>query len=226
MTYPMEYLQLTKDQEKQFERFADFLLAFNTHTNLTSIIDPTDVVIKHIEDSLALYHHVKWNGQSVLDVGTGAGFPGIVLLIMDPTIRLTLLEATSKKAVFLQAALDHLGLQATIVNERAETWIQSNRESFDIVTARAVAPLPVLVEWCVPFVKVGGVFIAMKGHVEDEVQQAQVALTQTKAVIDRIVSYELSQNKGSRTLVVIDKIETTPAMYPRANRLIQKEAMK
>lgn len=226
MIYPMEHLQLTKDQEAQFERFADFLLAFNTHTNLTSITDPTDVVIKHIEDSLALYHQIDWKGQSVLDVGTGAGFPGIVLLIMDPTIQLTLLEATAKKAVFLQAALDHLGLKATIVNERAEMWVQTNRESFDIVTARAVAPLPVLVEWCVPYVKVGGIFIAMKGHVEEEVHQAQAALSQTKAAIDRIVTYELSQNKGSRTLVVIDKIETTPAMYPRPNRLIQKEAMK
>lgn len=226
MTYPMDYLKVTKEQETLLERFADFLLAFNIHTNLTSITEPTDVVIKHFEDSLALYHHIKWNGQSVLDVGTGAGFPGIVLLIMDPTIQLTLLEATTKKAVFLQAVLDHLGLQAKVVNERAETWIQTQRESFDIVTARAVAPLPVLVEWCVPYVKVGGVFIAMKGHVDEEVQLAQAALTQTNASIDRIVSYELSQNKGSRTLVVIDKIETTPIIYPRANRLIQKEAIK
>jgi 16S rRNA (guanine(527)-N(7))-methyltransferase GidB len=205
MTYPMEHLKLTNDQEVQLERFVDFMLAFNAHTNLTSITEPTDIVIKHIEDSLALYHHVQWRGQSVLDVGTGAGFPGIVLLIMDPTIQLTLLEATTKKAVFLQAALDHLGLQARVVNERAETWISSHRESFDIVTARAVAPLPVLVEWCVPYVKVGGSFIAMKGHVEEEVLQANAALRQTNAEIGQIVAYELSQNKGSRTLVVIDK---------------------
>ena len=226
MTYPMEHLKLTNDQEVQLERFVDFMLAFNAHTNLTSITEPTDIVIKHIEDSLALYHHVQWRGQSVLDVGTGAGFPGIVLLIMDPTIQLTLLEATTKKAVFLQAALDHLGLQARVVNERAETWISSHRESFDIVTARAVAPLPVLVEWCVPYVKVGGSFIAMKGHVEEEVIQANAALRQTNAEIGQIVSYELSQNKGSRTLVVIDKIKTTPSIYPRPNRLIQKEAIK
>lgn len=226
MKYPMEHLNLTTEQATQFERYADFLLAFNTHTNLTSITEPTDVVIKHFEDSLALYHHHHWTSQSVLDVGTGAGFPGIVLLIMDPSIQLTLLEATAKKAVFLQQALDHLGLHAVVVNARAETWIQSKREAFDIVTARAVAPLPVLVEWCVPYVKVGGVMIAMKGHVEEEVHQAQAALMQTGASINRIVSYELSQNKGSRTLVVIDKIEPTPNMYPRANRLIQKEAIK
>jgi 16S rRNA (guanine527-N7)-methyltransferase len=145
---------------------------------------------------------------------------------MDPSIHLTLLEATTKKTIFLQQALDHLGLTATIVNERAEQWIQANRESFDLVTARAVAPLPVLVEWCVPYVKVGGRFIAMKGHVEEEVKQAKAALQQTGGALDVVVTYALSQNKGSRTLVVIDKIKKTPIMYPRANRLIQKEAIK
>jgi 16S rRNA (guanine527-N7)-methyltransferase len=222
----MDHLDITKEQMAQFERFADFLLAFNEHTNLTSITAPEDVVIKHMEDSLALYRYGTWSHKTVLDVGTGAGFPGIVLLIMDPSIHLTLLEATTKKTIFLQQALDHLGLTATIVNERAEQWIQANRESFDLVTARAVAPLPVLVEWCVPYVKVGGRFIAMKGHVEEEVKQAKAALQQTGGALDVVVTYALSQNKGSRTLVVIDKIKKTPIMYPRANRLIQKEAIK
>jgi 16S rRNA (guanine527-N7)-methyltransferase len=226
MRYPMDHLAITKEQMHQFERFLDFLLAYNLHTNLTSITERDEVVIKHIEDSLALYHHGQWANKRVLDVGTGAGFPGIVLLVMEPTIQLTLLEATKKKTTFLQQALDHLGLSATIVNERAEQWIQTNRESFDVVTARAVAPLPILVEWCVPYVKVGGTFIAMKGHVEDEVKKAKAAILQTGAALDFVVSYELSQNKGSRTLVIIDKIKKTPIKYPRANRLIQKEAIK
>jgi 16S rRNA (guanine527-N7)-methyltransferase len=226
MRYPMDHLDITKEQMTQFERFADFLLAFNEHTNLTSITAPEDVVIKHFEDSLALYRHGSWNHRKVLDVGTGAGFPGIVLLIMNSSIELTLLEATRKKTIFLQQALDHLGLQASVVNERAEEWIQANRESFDVVTARAVAPLPILVEWCVPYVKVGGTFIAMKSHVDEEVKQANAPLQQTGAKLNKVVTYELSQNKGSRTLVVIDKIKKTPRMYPRANRLIQKEAMK
>jgi len=226
MRYPMDHLDITKEQMTQFERFADFLLAFNEHTNLTSITAPEDVVIKHFEDSLALYRHGSWNHRKVLDVGTGAGFPGIVLLIMNSSIELTLLEATRKKTIFLQQALDHLGLQASVVNERAEEWIQANRESFDVVTARAVAPLPVLVEWCVPYVKVGGTFIAMKSHVDEEVRQASAPLQQTGAKLNKVVTYELSQNKGSRTLVVMDKIKKTPIMYPRANRLIQKEAMK
>jgi 16S rRNA (guanine527-N7)-methyltransferase len=181
MRYPLDHLAITKEQMSQFERFADFVLDYNSHTNLTSITDPDEFVIKHIEDSLALYQHGQWTNKRVLDVGTGAGFPGIVLLIMDSTIQLTLLEATKKKTTFLQQALDHLGLNATIVNERAEQWIQNNRESFDVVTARAVAPLPILVEWCVPYVKVGGTFIAMKGHVEDEVNTSATRRFSTRA---------------------------------------------
>lgn len=226
MNYPMELLNVTQDQARLLEKFADFLLEFNRHTNLTSITDPTDFVIKHLEDSIALYRETEWANKKVLDIGTGAGFPGIVLLIMEPTIELTLLEATKKKVVFLEQLLAHLGLQATVVHDRAELWIINHRETFDIVTARAVAPLPILVEWCVPYVKVGGRFIAMKAHVQEELKQAEVCLSKTGATLFKIVPYELSQNKGSRHLVLVDKIKPTPAMYPRPNRLIQKEAMK
>lgn len=226
MNYPMDHLNVTKEQASQLEKFADFLLAYNRHTNLTSITDPTDFVIKHLEDSMALFRTCNLGGKRVLDVGTGAGFPGIVLLIMDPNIELTLLEATKKKVVFLEQALNHLGLQAQVIHDRAELWIDHNRESFDLVTARAVAPLPILVEWCVPYVKVGGQFIAMKAHVQEELKQAEVCLNKTGARLKDVLPYELSQNKGSRHLVVVSKIKPTPSMYPRPNRLIQKEAMK
>jgi 16S rRNA (guanine527-N7)-methyltransferase len=226
MNYPMDHLNVTKEQALQLEKFADFLLAYNRQTNLTSITDPTDFVIKHLEDSIALFQVGDLQGKQVLDVGTGAGFPGIVLLIMEPSIKLTLLEATKKKVVFLEQALTHLGLQATVVHDRAELWIDKHRESFDLVTARAVAPLPILVEWCVPYVKVGGQFIAMKAHVQEELKQAELCLQKTGASLKDILPYELSQNKGSRHLVVVDKVKRTPSMYPRPNRLIQKEAMK
>lgn len=120
----------------------------------------------------------------------------------------------------------HLGLHATVIHDRAELWIDSHRESFDLVTARAVAPLPILVEWCVPYVKVGGQFIAMKAHVQEELKQAEVCLHKTGASLQDIIPYELSDNKGSRHLVVVNKVKPTPSMYPRPNRLIQKEAMK
>jgi len=226
MNYPMEMLNVTKEQAILLEKFADFLLDFNRHTNLTSITDPTDFVIKHLEDSLALYRESSLANKKVLDVGTGAGFPGIVLLIMEPSIELTLLEATKKKVLFLEQLLVHLGLTAKVIHDRAELWIKNHREAFDLVTARAVAPLPILVEWCVPYVKVGGRFVAMKAHVHEELKQAEMCLSKTGASLAKIVPYELSQNKGSRHLVVVDKIKPTPAMYPRANRLIQKEAMK
>ena len=226
MNYPIDHLNVTKDQALQLEKFADFLLAYNRKTNLTSITDPTDFVIKHLEDSMALFQVGDLHGKRVLDVGTGAGFPGVVLLIMEPSIQLTLLEATKKKVVFLEQVLMHLGLHATVIHDRAELWIDSHRESFDLVTARAVAPLPILVEWCVPYVKVGGQFIAMKAHVQEELKQAEVCLHKTGASLQDIIPYELSDNKGSRHLVVVNKVKPTPSMYPRPNRLIQKEAMK
>jgi 16S rRNA (guanine527-N7)-methyltransferase len=222
----MSHLSLTSDQAAAMESFADFVLTFNQHTNLTAITDPNEFVIKHIEDSLALLQEVDFKNKKVLDVGTGAGFPGIVLLIMEPTIQLTLLEATNKKVVFLEQALAHLGRQATVVHDRAELWIQHQREAFDVVTARAVAPLPLLVEWCVPYVKVGGQFIAMKANVEEELQQSQRSLDRIGAALQEVVPYTLSQGKGTRHLVVVRKVKTTPSMYPRAHHLIQKETMK
>lgn len=226
MKLPLHLLSLTPEQTGKLEQFADFLLAYNKHTNLTSITDPTQFVIKHLEDTLALAKQCDWKNKKVLDVGSGGGFPGIVLLIMHPSIELTLLDSTLKKVEFLRQALQHLDLQATVVHARAEDWIRSNREAFDIVTARAVAPLQVLAEWCIPYVRVGGMFVAMKSRVEEELATATMCIDKTGGVVAEIIPYSLSMDMGERVLVIVNKTKPTPPMYPRPNRIIQREAIK
>lgn len=226
MKLPLHLLSLTPEQTSKLEQFADFLLAYNKHTNLTSITDPTQFVIKHLEDTLALAKQCDWKNKKVLDVGSGGGFPGIVLLIMHPSIELTLLDSTLKKVEFLRQALQHLDLQATVVHARAEDWIRSNREAFDIVTARAVAPLQVLAEWCIPYVRVGGMFVAMKSRVEEELATATMCIDKTGGVVAEIIPYSLSMDMGERVLVIVNKTKPTPPMYPRPNRIIQREAIK
>lgn len=226
MKLPIHLLSLTPEQQDKLEQFADFLLAYNQHTNLTSITDPTQFVIKHLEDTLSLSKQCDWNNKKVLDVGSGGGFPGIVLLIMHPSIELTLLDSTFKKVEFLRQALNHLGLYANVVHARAEDWITSNREMFDIVTARAVAPLQVLAEWCIPYVRVGGMFVAMKSRIEEELPTATMCIDKTGGVVAEIVPYTLSMDMGERVLVIVNKTKPTPVMYPRPNRIIQREAIK
>jgi 16S rRNA (guanine527-N7)-methyltransferase len=225
MKLPLHLLSLSKEQTSKLEMFADFLLDYNKHTNLTSITDPTEFVIKHLEDTLSLVKQCDWKNKKVLDVGSGGGFPGIVLLIMHPSIELTMIDATLKKVEFLRQALRHLDLQATVVHARAEDWITSNREAFDIVTARAVAPLQVLVEWCVPYVKVGGMFVAMKSRVEEELKSATNCIEKTGGAVSEIIPYSLSMDMGERVLVIVKKMKETPKLYPRPNRVIQREAM-
>lgn len=226
MKLPLHLLSLTPEQTDKLEQFADFLLAYNKHTNLTSITDPTQFVIKHLEDTLALAKQCDWTNKKVLDVGSGGGFPGIVLFIMHPSIELTLLDSTLKKVEFLRQALQHLDLQANVVHARAEDWISSNREAFDIVTARAVAPLQVLAEWCIPYVRVGGMFVAMKSRVEEELATATMCIDKTGGVVAELIPYNLSMDMGERVLVIVNKIKPTPPMYPRPNRIIQREAIK
>ena len=226
MKLPLHLLAVTEEQTSKLEMFADFLLDYNKHTNLTSITDPTEFVIKHLEDTLAIVKQCNWTNKKVLDVGSGGGFPGIVLLIMHPSIDLTMIDSTLKKVEFLRQALRHLDLEATVVHARAEDWITTNRETFDIVTARAVAPLQVLVEWCVPYVKVGGMFVAMKSRVEEELKSASNCIDKTGGVISEMIPYSLSMDMGERVLVIVKKMKVTPKLYPRPNRIIQREAMK
>ena len=201
----------------------------NKHLNLTAITDSEGVTVKHFADSLSIMSVYKpTKGSRLLDVGTGAGFPGAVLLMANPDISMTLLDGTQKKLRFISETLDSVDLFAETVHMRAEEAGQKNeyRESFDLVTARAVANLRELSEYCLPFVKVGGSFIAMKSvKTDDEINEAEKAIALLGGKIDKIHSFELG-DAGERTLIIIKKISQTPPKYPRPSAKIAKQPIK
>ena len=217
-TKPSEYLaalcpSLTENQLALFDAYADMLLDWNARMNLTAITDPREIAEKHFFDSLAAVPLLAPNA-SVIDVGTGAGFPGIPLIIVRPDLRMTLLDGLNKRLTFLSAVLDALHLSATCVHMRAEEAGQDARYrgQFDASVTRAVANLPVLVELTVPLLRVGGASIAYKGDAAEELARAKGALHLLHA---EAAVTEVSADYGKRTLVTITKREPTPKAYPR-----------
>jgi 16S rRNA (guanine527-N7)-methyltransferase len=211
---------LSDAQKEQLEQFNALVLEWNQKLNLTAITDPKEFWIKHIYDSLTCLQVIFAFGRSsVIDIGTGAGFPGIPLKIAYPEMCLTLAESVKKKADFCQLAVDSLGLQdVRVAAERAETLGQDAafREKYDWAIARAVAPLAVLVEYLLPLVHTGGHVLAQKGgNAEAEINDAQRAIRLLGGEVSRVIPIELPEGMGSRTLITIKKIRPTPAAYPR-----------
>ena len=202
------------------ERYLRHLLEVNETHNLTAVRDYDEAWTRHIEDSLQLLNAADFTGKRVLDVGSGAGLPGMVLRIAEPSARVTLLDATAKKADFLRGAAERLGLEnVTCVHARAEVYAHGpERERFDIVTARGVAALPALCEICLPLVRTGGLFLAMK---QDGPEDAPAHLWGGARRED--FRYELP-GVPPRRVVVIEKVSPTPAKYPRPWARIQKSA--
>ena len=206
---------------ERFDTYAALLVEWNRKMNLTAITAPEEIVIKHFIDSLVLLPFTEpAEGARVIDVGTGAGFPGIPLLIARNDIRLTLADALNKRLVFLEEVLAACGLHAATVHARAEELGNDERfrETYDLAVARAVAPLNVLSEYCLPFVKVGGSFLAMKGTQED-MASAERAVKALGGEIERTVSYELPNGDG-RSMILIKKISQTSTRYPRKSKKI------
>ena len=208
--------------------YADFLTLYNQKVNLTAITDPEGILIKHFEDSLRLLPYLPQEKEITLaDVGTGAGFPGVVLLIARPELHLTLIEATEKKLRFLQELLAQLALSAELHHGRAEEAGRDRafRERFDVVTARAVAPLPSLAEYCLPLVKTGGRFLAMKSaQGAQELAQSRRAIALLGGEIAGEAEYALS-NGDPRRLIVVKKISQTSPKYPRPTPMIRKNPL-
>ena len=221
-------VSLSEKQRQQFDRYMDLLLNWNEKMNLTAIRDPEGVVIRHFADSLSLFSVVSLQaGMRVIDVGTGAGFPGIPLLIVCPQIELTLLDSLNKRLIFLQEVLTQLGLSARCIHARAEEGGRTPelREQFDLATARAVAALPVLCEYCLPLVRVGGVFIAMKGPDADaELGGSAAALKKLGGAYGDTRAFTLPDG-SERRLVVCKKISQTPTAYPRNGGKIAKKPL-
>jgi 16S rRNA (guanine527-N7)-methyltransferase len=222
-------IALSDHQLDQFERYAAALVAWNQHTNLTAITDPRGITIRHFLDSLALAR--VWPDQppaSLADIGTGAGLPGLPLKLLWPDLRLLLVESIGKKTAFLQHVVDLLQLKDVEVRTaRAEDvgGDQRYREQFEAVTARAVAALNVLVEYCLPLCRVGGMFVApksMAGMVE--LEAAQLAIATLGGQFTGTVTVDLPEVEA-RTLLTIRKVEPTPVRYPRRAGIAQKRPL-
>lgn len=221
-------ISLTDEQLKRFDTLSELLVEQNKTMNLTAITDPDGIAVKHFADSVSVLTACDFaQGAKVMDIGTGAGFPGIPLLIIRPDIDLTMVDSTAKKLKYVQSTVESLGLIATTLHTRAEEAGQSNeyREKFDVVCSRAVAALNVLCEYCLPFVKVGGIFVAMKGaKAQEEIADAKAAIKLLGGKIVDEKSFSLSDG-GERTLVVIKKISQIPPKYPRPSAQIAKKPL-
>lgn len=219
---------LSPEQLDQFDGYCRLLLEWNKKMNLTAIREPEEVLIKHFVDSLALLRFAELpQGAKLIDVGTGAGFPGLPLKIARPDLRLVLLDSLKKRLTFLQAVCDALGLDADIIHSRAEDGgkLSGLRQNFDAAVSRAVAPLNLLAEYCLPFVRVGGIFLAAKGpQVKEELSQAEKAFHLLGGRAEKTAEYFLPDGSG-RTLVTVKKERATPALYPRHGSKIAKKPL-
>lgn len=216
-------INLSEKQVKQFDQYRQLLQEYNQKVNLTAIIETDDIYIKHFYDSLIPSFHQKIYGE-LLDVGAGAGFPSLPLKIVYPNLKVTILEPISKKTNFLKIVTKKIGLDVKIINERAEDYIKKSSDKYDFVTARAVASLPILAELCIPFVKVGGYFISMKGsRYQKELDLSKNAFKLLKSEVVNV--YEDSLNGALRTNIFIKKMSKTPNKYPRNYSQIKQKPL-
>jgi len=215
-------IALTQEQMDLLCAFGEALLEKNKVMNLTAITEPEAVARLHFADCLALLNVVDCRNKSVIDVGCGAGFPGVPLKLGEPSIRLTLLDSLQKRVNWLRETLDGLGVEADCVAARAEEY--DARERFDVATSRAVARLNVLAELCLPFVRVGGYFLAMKGAAaEEELEKAKRALTVLGGTAERLAQYEIGG--AAHCVIVVRKVRPTPAAYPRRFAKIKQQPL-
>lgn len=217
-------IHLNDTQQKQFALYAEMLMDWNKRINLTAICEIDAIYEKHFLDSLLAMLHMPLHG-SLCDVGAGAGFPSLPMKIVDPSLQVTIIEPIQKRITFLRALCDALGLNVTLIHGRSEDYAKTHRECFDIVTARAVANLPILSELCIPLVKRKGMFLAMKGaNAANEQQDAAHAIQILGCQSINSIEQTLSDG-AKRVILVYEKIHKTPNAYPRAFAQIKKHPL-
>lgn len=217
---------LSDNQVESFRKYAEFLLEYNQHTNLTAIRNIEDVYLKHFYDSIIGLNYFDVKGKTLLDIGSGAGFPGVVLKIVEPTINLTVLDSNGKKTKFLEQLSEKLNIEFEVINDRAEKYVSYRRESYDIVTGRAVTAMPILAELSLPFVKVGGLFVAYKGQLDDTVENGLYAIEVLGGEVLNINKTLLPKEGSVRTFVVVNKKCKTDDQFPRNFDKINKKPLQ
>jgi len=226
-------IPLSGESIAAFKTYAKLLKEWNEKMNLTGIVDDSGIALRHFVDSLTLVPFLRMELRrggtetlSLIDIGTGAGFPGIPIKVAMPSLCVTLLDSLGKRVKFLETVCAELQLgDIDAIHSRAEDAGRSKiyREKYDVATARAVAPLNVLCEYCLPFVRVGGIFLSMKGNVDEEARSAEKAVITMGGTIEDLAHFTLPGTDMNRTIIVIRKIRPTPAKYPRTAGKPEKE---
>ena len=221
-----DFIEITELQSNKFNTYMDLLLEWNEKINLTAITQKEDIILKHFVDSLTINKYLKDN-ERIIDVGTGAGFPGIPIKIYNDTLEITLVDSLNKRINFLNEIISKLSLtNIKAVHGRAEDLGKDKeyREKYDIATSRAVANMSTLLEYLMPFVKVGGKCICMKGaNIEDELSQAKTAIEKLGGKLEKIDKFNLGNTEIERNIIIIKKIKSTPIKYPRKAGIPSKE---
>ena len=211
-------IELSNQQLEQFYLYMNLLLEWNGKINLTAITDPKEIILKHFIDSITIAPYLK-NAQSILDIGTGAGFPGIPLAILENSKDFVLMDSLNKRIIFLQEVIQNIALtRVQAIHGRAEELgkEKEHREHYDLVTSRAVAKLNILLEYMLPFVKVGGRCICMKSQeIEEELEEAKQAIELLGGKLERVDEIILPESDVKRKIIVIQKVRQTPIKYPR-----------
>ena len=219
-------LPLNEQQAEQLDKYAQLLVEWNEKINLTAITEPRDIVVKHFVDSLLLTKAIDLpQGASLIDVGTGAGFPSVPVTVLRSDIKLTLLDSLNKRLVFLTELCKEIGVKSTCVHARAEDGGKDKkyREKYDFACARAVASLRNLSEYCLPFVKVGGAFIALKGpDWKEELAEAKNAIGTMGGKVEKVEEFTLP-DESKRAILVIRKVSQTPPQFPRTAAKMTKK---
>lgn len=211
-------IELTKQQSEQFYKYTTMLLDWNTRINLTSITEIQDVITKHFIDSLTILKYIK-EEDKVIDVGTGAGFPGLPIKIVKPKIEVTLLDSLNKRVKFLNETIKEIETKnITTIHLRAEDAgrLQEHREQYNVVVSRAVAPMNTLLEYMMPFAKVNGICICMKGSkADEEINKSNKAISKLGGKIEKIETFQLPGTDINRTIIIVKKIKEITDEYPR-----------
>lgn len=221
-------ININNDQLKKLELYKEYLKEYNEHTNLTAIKDDENIYLKHFYDSLTIVKSIDLNKvENLLDIGTGAGFPGMVIKILFKDIKVTLLDSNNKKTKFLYELSKRLNIDVEIINDRVENYSKENLNKFDVVTSRAVANLRVLSELSIPLVKEKGYFIALKGNACEEIKEAKNTIDILDSKIENIIEFNLYKNENIRNIVVIKKNKLTLKEKLRSyEKIIKKPLVK